>query len=264
MTSIPNLRHLAVFCAVARLGSVSAAARAAHLSQPAVTQAVGSLEEDFGSALFARAVRGMELTAAGRLCAVRVSSALQRLEAAVTAVVPPAQVRGPGSVIHGITATQLQALVAAIDAGGFGPGARLIGMTRATIQRAARGLEQRVGVSPVRADQPRPAPHARSAAAGTTGAACGRRARAGPRGSGRGGRSGQRPDGHRRDATRTQLHRAGDGPALRLAPAAASDIDSRRTLREPARCLAPGPCGCARGRSSRPDPARCRAGAVVR
>lgn len=146
MTSIPNLRHLAVFCAVARLGSVSAAARAAHLSQPAVTQAVGSLEEDFGSALFARAVRGMELTAAGRLCAVRVSSALQRLEAAVTAVVPPAQVRGPGSVIHGITATQLQALVAAIDAGGFGPGARLIGMTRATIQRAARGLEQRVGV----------------------------------------------------------------------------------------------------------------------
>lgn len=146
MTPIPNLRHLAVFCAVARLGSVSAAARAAHLSQPAVTQAVGSLEEDFGGALFARAVRGMELTEAGRLCAVRVSSALQRLEAAVTAVAPPAEVRGTGSVIHGITVTQLQALVAAIDAGGFGAAARLIGMTRATIQRAARGLEQRVGV----------------------------------------------------------------------------------------------------------------------
>ena len=147
MTPIPNLRHLAVFCAVARLGSVSAAARAAHLSQPAVTQAIGSLEADFGSALFARAVRGMELTEAGRLCAARVASALQRLEAGVTAAAPQAQVRGAGSVLHGITARQLQALVAAIDAGGFGPAARLIGMTRATIQRAARELEQRVGVA---------------------------------------------------------------------------------------------------------------------
>ena len=144
MTPIPNLRHLSVFCAVARLGSVSAAARAAHLSQPAVTQAVGSLEEDFGSALFVRTMHGMELTAAGRLCATRVSSALERVEAAIGAAAAPA--RGGASVSHGITARQLQALVAAVDAGGFGPAARLIGMTRATIQRAARELEERLGV----------------------------------------------------------------------------------------------------------------------
>lgn len=146
MTSIPNLRHLSVFCTVARLGSVSAAARAAHLSQPAVTQAVGSLEEDFGSALFARTAHGMELTEAGRLCAARVSSALQRLAAAVATATPHEPARGGGAVIHGITARQLQALVTAIDAGGFGPAARLVGMTRATIQRAARELEQRIGV----------------------------------------------------------------------------------------------------------------------
>lgn len=146
MVPIPNLRHLSVFCAVARLGSVSAAARAAHLSQPAVTQAVGSLEDDFGSALFARTPQGMEMTEAGRLCAVRVASALQRLEAAVAAAAPQLQPRGGAGVIHGITARQLQALVAAIDAEGFGPAARLLGMTRATIQRAARELEQRIGV----------------------------------------------------------------------------------------------------------------------
>ena len=128
------------------MGSVSAAARAAHLSQPAVTQAVSSLEEDFGSALFARTVRGMELTEAGRRCAARVASALERLEAAVGAAAAQTQPpRGPG-VIHGITARQLHALVAAIDAGGFGSAARLVGMTRATIQRAARELEQRIGV----------------------------------------------------------------------------------------------------------------------
>jgi LysR family transcriptional regulator, regulator for genes of the gallate degradation pathway len=146
VTPIPNLRHLSVFCAVARLGSVSAAARAAHLSQPAVTQAVGSLEEDFGSVLFARAVRGMELTEAGRLCAPRVASALQRLEAAVAAVAPQPQARAATGVLHGITARQLQALITAIEAGGFGSAARLLKMTRATIQRAARQLEQRLGV----------------------------------------------------------------------------------------------------------------------
>lgn len=146
MSPIPNLRHLAVFCAVARLGSVSAAARAAHLSQPAVTQAIRSLEEAFGSPLFARTVRGMEPTEAGRLCAGRVAGALQRLEAAITAMAPEAQPRAGWSGTRAITARQLQALAAAVDAGGFGPAARLVGMTRATIQRAARELERRIGV----------------------------------------------------------------------------------------------------------------------
>ncbi len=145
MTAIPNLRHLSVLCTVARLGSVSAAARAVHLSQPAVTQAVGSLEEDFGSALFVRTVQGMDLTEAGSLCASRVASVLERLQAAVAAATAQAQAGGGAGAIHGITARQLQALVAAIDVGGFGPAARLLGMTRATIQRAARELEQRMG-----------------------------------------------------------------------------------------------------------------------
>ncbi|MDE2052759.1 MAG: LysR family transcriptional regulator, partial [Gammaproteobacteria bacterium] len=100
VSPIPNLRHLSVFCAVARLGSVSAAARTAHLSQPAVTQAVGSLEQDFGSALFVRTVRGMELTEAGRLCAEWVASALGRLEAAVAAAAPQPQPRAAAGVIH--------------------------------------------------------------------------------------------------------------------------------------------------------------------
>jgi DNA-binding transcriptional LysR family regulator len=116
------------------------------LSQPAVTQAIGSLEEDFGSPLFVRTMHGMELTEAGKLCATRVSSALERVEAAIAATTPQPQARGGASVTHGITARQLQALVAAVDAGGFGPAARLVGMTRATIQRAARELEQRIGV----------------------------------------------------------------------------------------------------------------------
>ena len=47
-----------VTCEVARLGTLSAAARSAHLSQPAVTQAIANVEQYFGAALFARSSAG--------------------------------------------------------------------------------------------------------------------------------------------------------------------------------------------------------------
>ena len=140
---IPNLRHLWVFSAVARLGSVSAAARAAHLSQPAVTQAVASLEREFDRALFARTARGMAPTEAVRLCADRVVRVLQRIVDAVAAAASPAYRSGPP--LHGITSGQLQALLAVVESGGFGAAARARDQTRATLHRAARALERRIG-----------------------------------------------------------------------------------------------------------------------
>lgn len=49
-----NVRHLAVFRAVVKTGSVSAAARTLHISQPAVTKTVRLLEEGIGLPLFVR------------------------------------------------------------------------------------------------------------------------------------------------------------------------------------------------------------------
>src|SRR6185295_472641 len=49
-----NVRHLAVFRAVVKAGSVSAAARTLHVSQPAVTKTVRMLENEIGLPLFAR------------------------------------------------------------------------------------------------------------------------------------------------------------------------------------------------------------------
>lgn len=49
-----NVRYLAVFRAVAKLGSVSAAARTLNVSQPAVTKTVRLLEERLGVTLFLR------------------------------------------------------------------------------------------------------------------------------------------------------------------------------------------------------------------
>ena len=139
---LPNLRHLSVLTAVARLGSVSAAARAVHLTQPAVTQAITAMERDLDRALFSRTAQGMVPTEAGRLCAERVERVLHRISEAVAEA---AQSSGGRDPLHGITSRQLQALVAVVESGGFGSAARTRGVTRATLHRAARELERRIG-----------------------------------------------------------------------------------------------------------------------
>jgi DNA-binding transcriptional LysR family regulator len=62
-----NLRHLSVFHGVAKAGSVNAAARLLHTSQPAISRELRTLEERLGAALFDRLPRGMRLTEAGRV-----------------------------------------------------------------------------------------------------------------------------------------------------------------------------------------------------
>lgn len=61
-----NYHHLMYFHAVAREGSVTAAARTLHLSQPTVSGQIRLLEESLGRRLFDRRGGRMRLTAAGR------------------------------------------------------------------------------------------------------------------------------------------------------------------------------------------------------
>src|SRR5512146_3005737 len=65
-----NIRHLAVFHAVARAGSVNAAAALVHTSQPAVSRELRTLEQRLGVALFDRLPRGMRPTEAGKVLLV--------------------------------------------------------------------------------------------------------------------------------------------------------------------------------------------------
>lgn len=76
------------FVAVYRAGSVSAAARARSLSQPAVSQALASLEAAVGVPLFDRTARGMRPTARGEALYTSVFDALDRLEGVTRALVP--------------------------------------------------------------------------------------------------------------------------------------------------------------------------------
>lgn len=60
-----ELRHLRTFSAVARRLSFSAAARALHISQSAVSEAVKDLEQELGVELLVRTRHSVKLTAAG-------------------------------------------------------------------------------------------------------------------------------------------------------------------------------------------------------
>jgi DNA-binding transcriptional LysR family regulator len=62
-----RLKPLRAFCQVARLGSISRAAEALFLSQPAVTLQVQALERELGQPLFERIGRRFSLTREGQL-----------------------------------------------------------------------------------------------------------------------------------------------------------------------------------------------------
>src|SRR5579862_5940847 len=79
-----DVTRLRVLDAVARHGSVTAAARALNYAQPSVSHHLARLEAETGAKLFQRAGRGIRLTNAGRLLAERAAEILGRLDAAET------------------------------------------------------------------------------------------------------------------------------------------------------------------------------------
>src|ERR687883_1408907 len=77
-----DVTRLRVIDAVARHGSVTAAARELAYSQPSVSHHLARLEAETGAQLLQRAGRGIRLTQAGRLLADRAAEIVGRLDAA--------------------------------------------------------------------------------------------------------------------------------------------------------------------------------------
>lgn len=74
--------RLRVLVAVARHGSVTAAAHALNYAQPSISHHIAKLEAETGVKLMERAGRGVRLTEAGQLLADRAEEILGRLDAA--------------------------------------------------------------------------------------------------------------------------------------------------------------------------------------
>jgi DNA-binding transcriptional LysR family regulator len=77
-----DVTRLRVLVAVARYGSVTAAARALNYAQPSVSHHIARLEAETGTQLLERVGRGIRLTEAGQLLAERAEEIIGRLDAA--------------------------------------------------------------------------------------------------------------------------------------------------------------------------------------
>ncbi len=122
-----NVRHIAAFAATVRHGSVTRAARAVNLTQPALTQAIARLETDIGCALFERGPAGMTPTEPALLLA-------PRAEAAIAHVGSPR-----------VTGTQLRAFLALARAGSYAVAAEATGLSSASLHRAVADLSVALG-----------------------------------------------------------------------------------------------------------------------
>lgn len=135
-----NLRHLRVIPLIANHKSMCAAAEAAGLSQPALTQGLAKIERQLGVRLFDRRPDGMMPNGKGLEFAERIDAAFTHLATGI---------RGAGYAGRGVvrperrmTATQLRAMLALAEAGSFVEAARLTGRSLPALHRAVRDLEQ--------------------------------------------------------------------------------------------------------------------------
>jgi DNA-binding transcriptional LysR family regulator len=81
--SLVELRHLRYFAAVAAHGSFSRAANQLHLTQPALSRQVKSLEDEIGITLIARGRNAISLTSAGEAFYEEAKDILARVDVAV-------------------------------------------------------------------------------------------------------------------------------------------------------------------------------------
>ncbi|MBK8161217.1 MAG: LysR family transcriptional regulator [Rhodospirillaceae bacterium] len=86
-----TFRQIDYFVATAEHGNVSAAARARHVAQPAMSMAIGQLETLLGEKLFhRRAGHGLTLTPAGRILLDQARALLSLATQMSSAAIPPA------------------------------------------------------------------------------------------------------------------------------------------------------------------------------
>ena len=78
-----NMEYFKVFYYVAKYGSISAAARELHISQPAVSQALKNFEAEIGGSVFIRNSKGVTLTQEGQSLFYYISKGYEQMEIGV-------------------------------------------------------------------------------------------------------------------------------------------------------------------------------------
>jgi molybdate transport repressor ModE-like protein len=141
----PSLRQLRAFEAVARCGSIGAAAQELGLSQPAVTQMIAQLETVLAASLLGRRPSGSFPTPLGRVLLPRVQRLFGLVQSALRDPAIGASLSGretTASVEKKITDTHVRALTAIAECGSFEAAARRLDISQPALHRSARDLER--------------------------------------------------------------------------------------------------------------------------
>lgn len=153
---LSRLRRLFLFDAVCEAGGIGQAAARAGRTQPAVSLAIAKLEASFGGQLFVRGFGGSELTADGAILQRRVRRMLDQIEGGIAALVgEPAAASKAGAsgaahvanLCRHLTDAQVRCHIAIAEAGSAAEAAVRLGISQPAVHRAARQLEETVGVS---------------------------------------------------------------------------------------------------------------------
>lgn len=144
---IPNIRHLRVFLEVVDNKSISRASEKVFLSQPAITQAITKLEKQLVTKLFQRRSDGMYVSESGEIYASRVRRALDMINEGVKNALRLGGGKGQAfKLAQMLKTTQLRALIAVAEAQNFSMAGRNLGISQSALHRAARELEDLLGV----------------------------------------------------------------------------------------------------------------------
>ena len=136
--AIPSFRQLKLFETVGRLQSLRRASEECCLSQPAVTHAIAKLEEQLGVGLLERRARGSYLNEYGIILFRRAERLFARVEEALTDL----GMHSSQSMGSRITRSQIRSLISIVENGSFMQAAHALGVSQASLHRAARELEQ--------------------------------------------------------------------------------------------------------------------------
>ncbi len=144
--AVPSFRRLRAFAAAAQTYSLSAAAQALRLSQPALTHSIAQLEAELQVRLFERTPEGAFLNEAGRVFHRRTERFFSQVRLALCganglATDDPLIDQQAAK----LASAQVRSLLAIWRAGSFRAAARALGLTDPSLQRPARELEQIIG-----------------------------------------------------------------------------------------------------------------------
>jgi DNA-binding transcriptional LysR family regulator len=142
-----SLRQLRLFQAIGDLKSVRRASEECSLSQPAVTQALAKLEEQVGAELVDRRASGSYLNELGQIFHSRVKRFFEQTEQAIVETGAAGSESSARPIVNRLTRSQIRTLTATVEHGSFEAAAESLGISGASLQRAARDLEGNLRVS---------------------------------------------------------------------------------------------------------------------